>query len=289
MSDAPDVPNPLKGGKIAGMPRAVAIIGLGTVIGLGYYFYKKKTAGVVSGSSVATTPAPDGSTTNPYASATGGGGNPAMVSGVSSYATDAQWASAAVDLLDAQPGAIPTDISNAIAAYLNGSNLTAAQNSIINRATQALGAPPQGIVASSTVTNATPAFQQSAPTYVRFPDGTIAQYEDGSYTPLSYAQWVALGSPKYKQTSQSFTSVSHVTAAQLNASQVASQTNQKNGAGTGGTLYTVQLGDTLQSIANRFYGNANDWQAIWNANKTILPNPDVLYTGRTLVIPTVGQ
>lgn len=290
MSDAPTPPesgNPLKGKKIAGVPRIVFILGLGTVIGLGYYFYKKKTS-TVTGTAVATTPAPGGST-NPEISATGGGGNPALVSGVSSYATDAQWASAAVNYLDTQPGAIPTDISNAISAYLNGANLTSAQNAIVNQATQALGAPPQGIVASTSTATATPAFSQSAPSYVRFTEGTIAQFIDGTYIPLTYSQWTALGSPAYTQENQTWASTNGESAAQIQAAQVASQANQTNGAGTGGTLYTIQLGDTLQSIANRFYGNANDWQAIANANKAVLPNPNVLNTGSTIVIPSVGQ
>src|SRR5688500_10055320 len=34
-----------------------------------------------------------------------------------------------------------------------------------------------------------------------------------------------------------------------------------------GTSYTVQAGDTLSGIAKRFYGNANDYMEIFNANK----------------------
>jgi nucleoid-associated protein YgaU len=49
--------------------------------------------------------------------------------------------------------------------------------------------------------------------------------------------------------------------------------------------YTVQAGDTLSDIAQRTYGNANEWQKIVEANKTVLTNPDVISPGTVLTLP----
>jgi LysM repeat protein len=49
--------------------------------------------------------------------------------------------------------------------------------------------------------------------------------------------------------------------------------------------YTVQPGDTLSSIARRFYGNAADWQWIYDANESVIRNPDVIYVGQVLILP----
>jgi nucleoid-associated protein YgaU len=52
------------------------------------------------------------------------------------------------------------------------------------------------------------------------------------------------------------------------------------------TQYVVQSGDTLRSIARDQYGDAELWQAIYQANRsTIGPNPDALVAGNTLQIP----
>jgi LysM repeat protein len=49
--------------------------------------------------------------------------------------------------------------------------------------------------------------------------------------------------------------------------------------------YTVQAGDTLSGIAKQFYGHANEYMKIFNANKDKLKNPDVIRDGQELVIP----
>ncbi|HEY7303060.1 MAG TPA: LysM peptidoglycan-binding domain-containing protein [Bryobacteraceae bacterium] len=49
--------------------------------------------------------------------------------------------------------------------------------------------------------------------------------------------------------------------------------------------YTVQAGDTLSKIAKQFYGNANDYNRIFEANRDKLENPDKIRTGQQLVIP----
>lgn len=63
---------------------------------------------------------------------------------------------------------------------------------------------------------------------------------------------------------------------------------QTAGAGVGGgsaRTYTVQSGDTLSKISKQFYGNANDYMKIFNANRNILDNPDRIQVGQQLSIP----
>jgi nucleoid-associated protein YgaU len=50
-------------------------------------------------------------------------------------------------------------------------------------------------------------------------------------------------------------------------------------------LYTVVAGDTLRSIAQRFYGDENQWPRIFNANRDQISNPDVIQVGWVLTIP----
>jgi len=49
--------------------------------------------------------------------------------------------------------------------------------------------------------------------------------------------------------------------------------------------YKVQPGDTLSKIAKQFYGNANDYNRIFDANRDKLDNPDKIQVGQELVIP----
>jgi LysM repeat protein len=49
--------------------------------------------------------------------------------------------------------------------------------------------------------------------------------------------------------------------------------------------YTVQGGDTLSSIAQRFYGSAGDWNRLYAANRSVLHNPNMIFPGQVLSIP----
>ena len=50
-------------------------------------------------------------------------------------------------------------------------------------------------------------------------------------------------------------------------------------------FYTVVKGDTLSKIAKQFYGNANDYPRIFEANRPMLTHPDKIYPGQNLRIP----
>lgn len=49
--------------------------------------------------------------------------------------------------------------------------------------------------------------------------------------------------------------------------------------------YTVAAGDSLSKIAKQFYGNANQYNKIFEANRDVLSDPNVVKIGQTLVIP----
>lgn len=48
---------------------------------------------------------------------------------------------------------------------------------------------------------------------------------------------------------------------------------------------TVKSGDTLSAIAMVVYGNANQYNKIFEANKPMLKHPDKIYPGQVLRIP----
>jgi nucleoid-associated protein YgaU len=54
-----------------------------------------------------------------------------------------------------------------------------------------------------------------------------------------------------------------------------------------GSSYTVQKGDTLEKISQRFYGTTKKWRRIYDANRAVLKSPDRVYPGQKLQIPPV--
>ncbi len=50
-------------------------------------------------------------------------------------------------------------------------------------------------------------------------------------------------------------------------------------------FHTVERGDTLSAIAKQYYGDANKYPVIFEANKPMLSHPDKIYPGQMLRIP----
>lgn len=75
--------------------------------------------------------------------------------------------------------------------------------------------------------------------------------------------------------------------------QVGQAARQTGSAATGGAAnpgggiqtYTVQAGDTLSKISQQFYGSANDYMKIFEANRDQLNDPNKVRPGQTLKIP----
>lgn len=64
------------------------------------------------------------------------------------------------------------------------------------------------------------------------------------------------------------------------------QTNAAPAANT--AVHVVQSGETLGQIALRYYGDANRWQAIYDANRGQLTSPSALAVGMRLTIPPLS-
>jgi nucleoid-associated protein YgaU len=49
--------------------------------------------------------------------------------------------------------------------------------------------------------------------------------------------------------------------------------------------YEIQSGDTLSAIAAKFYGKASDYPLIFEANREVIKDPDLIYPGQKIRIP----
>jgi len=62
--------------------------------------------------------------------------------------------------------------------------------------------------------------------------------------------------------------------------------NVKSGASSTATrIYVVVSGDSLSKIAKREYGDANKWKQIFEANRDIIKDPNLIYPGQKLKLP----
>jgi LysM repeat protein len=52
--------------------------------------------------------------------------------------------------------------------------------------------------------------------------------------------------------------------------------------------YIVRSGDTLSAIAERFYHDAADWQWLYHVNAGTVANPNVIYVGQRLSVPSTA-
>lgn len=52
-------------------------------------------------------------------------------------------------------------------------------------------------------------------------------------------------------------------------------------------FYEVKKGDTLSKIAKEYYGNAMKYPVIFDANKPMLKDPNLIYPGQMLRIPAM--
>jgi LysM repeat protein len=74
----------------------------------------------------------------------------------------------------------------------------------------------------------------------------------------------------------------------IDTSLAPAQTQAASAAAGGGQgrTYKVQPGDSLSKIAKQFYGDANQYNRIFEANRDKLSNPDKIQAGQELLIPS---
>ena len=53
-------------------------------------------------------------------------------------------------------------------------------------------------------------------------------------------------------------------------------------------FYTVESGDSLSKIALAQYGDAMKWEALFEANREVIKDPDLIYPGQQIRIPKMG-
>ncbi|MEO6192656.1 MAG: peptidoglycan-binding protein LysM [Thermoanaerobaculia bacterium] len=56
-----------------------------------------------------------------------------------------------------------------------------------------------------------------------------------------------------------------------------------------GQYYDVKAGDSLSKISKQFYGDANKYNVIFEANRPMLKNADDIYPGQKLRIPAMAS
>jgi nucleoid-associated protein YgaU len=49
--------------------------------------------------------------------------------------------------------------------------------------------------------------------------------------------------------------------------------------------YVIKSGDTLSAIAQHFYGKGSEWPKIFEANREVIKNADLIYPGQKIRIP----
>jgi nucleoid-associated protein YgaU len=81
--------------------------------------------------------------------------------------------------------------------------------------------------------------------------------------------------------------------ASLAAGNVANVTHVDNNlvapAAPPAQFHDVVKGDTLSAISKKYYGDANKYNAIFEANKPMLSSPDKIYPGQKLRIPELAK
>ena len=51
--------------------------------------------------------------------------------------------------------------------------------------------------------------------------------------------------------------------------------------------YTIKGGDSLSLIAKKYYGDAQKWNIIYEANKSQIKDPNKIFPGTTITIPKI--
>jgi len=50
-------------------------------------------------------------------------------------------------------------------------------------------------------------------------------------------------------------------------------------------FYTIASGDTLSKLAKKYYGDASQYEVIFEANREVIKDPNKIYVGQTIRIP----
>lgn len=100
---------------------------------------------------------------------------------------------------------------------------------------------------------------------------------------------IKLIDPSYSDLTADITVAAGASSQSASSASSSGSATQTAGASVGGgqstRTYTVQPGDNLSKISQHFYGSANQYNKIFEANRDQLSNPDQIRVGQTLKIP----
>lgn len=248
--------------KIGPLPGIAWVALIAGVVWLVYLWRKRGAAAGNSGAVAVSTPAAVGfSSAGPMpGTGTYNGQVNTLPVGQAAVSTNANWAKTVTDFLVGTGNYSGTDVSNALSKYLSGQQLGDAERAIIDTAVKQFQTPPEGVVQTATDTPLAQKFTRFI-SYIDDPTlyGITAS---GQQVGLTYAQYLALGKPDFERSMMS-SGVAH--AAGIGA--------------PAGNRYTMVAGDTVDSLAAKFYGNSD-------VHKIIAANPGSPFTpGSVLVIP----
>ncbi|GAA5503995.1 uncharacterized protein DR_0888 [Deinococcus xinjiangensis] len=86
-----------------------------------------------------------------------------------------------------------------------------------------------------------------------------------------------------QQVAKGVDGVAGVDVSDVKVKEGAKELSKEKDAGTGDTVYTVQSGDTLSAIAQKYYGDAMEYKKIAHYNN--ISNPDLIQVGQKIRIP----
>ena len=113
---------------------------------------------------------------------------------------------------------------------------------------------------------------------VRYDDGRVTLQGEAKSTAAKEKAALIAGNVK---------GVAHVDddGIRVAGAQTAGSTAQAAGTTTRSRYYTIQSGDTLSKIAKEQYGDAGDYNKIFEANREVIGDPDKIYPGQQIRIP----
>ena len=95
---------------------------------------------------------------------------------------------------------------------------------------------------------------------------------------------VPAGQTRATQTHATQAAATQAATSQAAATEAASAHAARAQAALGGK-YTVQSGNTLSGITQRFYGKDANWRSLYAANEAAISNPNMIYVGEELRLP----
>ncbi len=115
----------------------------------------------------------------------------------------------------------------------------------------------------------------------------IKELDESGFIDQLYKSRPALAStgPKTATTAGTKETPAAKTAAATQEKRKSSGATPVKAAAAGSHEYTIQTGDTLALIAQRYYGDVKKWTRIFEANKQTLKTPNFVFVGQKIIIP----